>query len=379
MTTKTDETKKIRSPFKADHVGSFLRPARLKEAREKFKEGLLSREELTKIEDQEIKALVEAQKANGIQGVTDGEFRRSWWHLDFLSGLDGIELYETPDGVRKFNAVQTRPVGIRVVGKVGYGGHHPFIDHFKSLKEIAGEGATVKFTIPSPNLVFARAALETDVYAKHEDVYEDVTAAYNALIKDLYAAGCRYLQIDDTAWTSFFTEDERDRVRELGSDPDELIHQFARAINGSIAGRPDDLLVTMHICRGNFRSQYFTSGGYERAGEVIFGGLDVDGLFLEFDDDRSGGFEPLRFVNRPDLTIVLGLITSKRPELEDEEQVKARIREAARYVPLEQLALSPQCGFASTEEGNNLTEEEQWAKIRHAVKIAEDIWGKDPR
>ena len=375
MTANLPETQIVRTPFRADHVGSFLRPAALKEARAKFHEGTISRDELTKIEDGEIRRLVEAQKENGLQGVTDGEFRRSWWHLDFLAGLDGIEFYKTPNGTRKFSGAEVRPAGVKVTGKIGYSGDHPFIAHFKKLKEIAGDKTVVKFTIPSPNLVFGRAALATDVYEKKEDVYRDVIPAYHALIRDLYDAGCRYLQIDDTAWTSFFTETERNRIREEGSDPDRLILQFADAINGAIADRPEDLLVTMHICRGNYRSTFFTSGGYEDAGKIIFGGLDVDGLFLEFDDDRSGGFEPLRHVNRPDLTVVLGLVTSKRPELEDEEAIKARIREASEYLPLGQLALSPQCGFASTEEGNNLTEEEQWAKIRHVVKIAEDVWG----
>ncbi|MET3576419.1 5-methyltetrahydropteroyltriglutamate--homocysteine S-methyltransferase [Bhargavaea ullalensis] len=379
MTIRTETTPRVRAPFKADHVGSFLRPARLKEARLRFGDGDLSREELTRIEDEEIRRLVKAQKENGIQGVTDGEFRRSWWHLDFLAGLDGIELYQQPEGTRKFQGVEVRPGGIKVTGKVGYSGSHPFIGHFKSLKEIAGEDTAVKFTIPSPNLVVARARFETAAYDRPEDVYADLIPAYRALIRDLYDAGCRYLQIDDTAWTSFFTDEERNRIREGGSDPDALIHRFAEAINGVIDGRPDDLLVMMHICRGNFRSHYFTSGGYEQAAKVIFGELQVDGLFLEFDDERSGGFEPLRFVNRPDLTVVLGLITTKRPELEDEKVIKARILEAARYLPLEQLALSPQCGFASTEEGNNLTEEEQWAKIRHVVSIAEDIWGPGAR
>ena len=375
MTANLTETNVARTPFKADHVGSFLRPAALKKARAKFQEGTITRDELTRIEDEEIRRLVEVQKANGLRGVTDGEFRRSWWHLDFLGGLDGIEFYETPNGTRKFSGTEVRPAGVKVTGKIGYGGNHPFIAHFRKLKEIAGDDTAVKFTIPSPNLVFGRAALDTDVYVKKEDVYQDVIPAYHALIRDLYDAGCRYLQIDDTAWTSFFTEEERNRIREEGSDPDRLILQFAEAINGAIADRPEDLLVTMHICRGNYRSAFFTSGGYEDADKVIFGGLDVDGLFLEFDDDRSGGFEPLRHVNRPDLTVVLGLVTSKRPELEDEEAIKARIREASEYLPLGQLALSPQCGFASTEEGNNLTEEEQWAKIRHVVKIAEDVWG----
>ncbi|SEJ71624.1 Cobalamin-independent synthase, Catalytic domain [Bhargavaea ginsengi] len=376
MTANLPETKTVRTPFKADHVGSFLRPERLKKVREQFKDGSITREELTLVEDEEINKLVKAQLENGLTAVTDGEFRRTWWHMDFLLGLDGIEYTETGEGI-PFNGVKTKAHGYKVTGKIGYSGNHPFLDHFRKLQKITGDGVKVKYTIPSPNMLFFHSGIETDLYQNGEDFYKDLIPAYRAFIKDLYDAGCRYLQLDDTAWSLFFSEESRDLARAFGSDPDQLVHKFAEAINGAIEGWPDNLLVTMHICRGNFRSSYASSGSYEGASEVIFSKLNVDGLFLEFDDERSGGFEPLRFVNRPDLTIVLGLVTSKFPELEDEEQIKARIREAATFVPLSQLALSPQCGFASTEEGNILTEEEQWAKVRHVAKIAKDVWGPE--
>ena len=246
------------------------------------------------------------------------------------------------------------------------------IEHFKFLQSIAGD-AVAKFTIPSPNMLYFRGTLDTDVYSRHEDFYEDLIVAYQGVIQALYDAGCRYLQLDDTAWSIFFSDKGRNKllpeVRIYG-----LRQLFAKGINESIANKPDDLAVTMHICRGNFKSTFSYYGGYEDASEIIFSGLNVDGLFLEFDDERSGGFEPLRHINRPDLSIVLGLITSKFAELEDPEQIKARIEEATNYIPLDQICLSPQCGFASTEEGNSLTEEEQWAKIRHVVSIAKEVW-----
>ncbi|WP_163537490.1 5-methyltetrahydropteroyltriglutamate--homocysteine S-methyltransferase [Gracilibacillus sp. YIM 98692] len=362
-----------KSPFVADHVGSFLRSERLKKARLEKENGEITAEELRKIEDEEITKLVEKQKAAGLQSVTDGEFRRSWWHFDFLGGLDGVEFFEAEKGLQ-FKGVETKARGIRVVDKIGFSDHY-MIEHFQFLKSVAGD-AVAKFTIPSPNMLYMRAEVEESVYDSDEALIDDLVVAYQGVIQRLYEEGCRYLQIDDTSWSSFFSDEGRDSIKAKGIDPDKAMKLCARAVNESIANRPDDLLITMHICRGNFKSTYMSSGSYEAASEIIFGGLDVDGLFLEFDDERSGGFEPLRHVNRDDLYIVLGLITSKFPELEDTEKVKARIDQATKYVPLEQLCLSPQCGFASTEEGNDLTEEEQWAKIRHVVRIAEDVWKK---
>ncbi|MFC4559321.1 5-methyltetrahydropteroyltriglutamate--homocysteine S-methyltransferase [Virgibacillus kekensis] len=369
--TKTAETNVVRAPFKGDHVGSFLRPERLKEARAQKENGKITAEQLREIENEEITKLVEKQKEAGLQAITDGEFRRSWWHFDFLEGFDGVEGY-TPEQGLQFTGVDTKKHGIKVTSKIGFSDHY-MIDHFKFLKSIAGD-AVAKFAIPSPNMLFFRADFEEGLYTSDEELFNDLIAAYQGVIQALYDEGCRYLQIDDTSWASFFSEEGRAALKEKGHNPEKLASLCARAINESIAKRPNDLLVTMHICRGNYKSTFMTSGSYEALSETIFGGLDVDGLFLEFDDERSGGFEPLRSVNRSDLYVVLGLITSKFSDLEDEELVKARIEEAAKYVPLEQLCLSPQCGFASTEEGNNLTEEQQWEKIRHVVKIAGDVW-----
>ncbi|KQL37086.1 5-methyltetrahydropteroyltriglutamate--homocysteine S-methyltransferase [Psychrobacillus sp. FJAT-21963] len=361
----------LKAPFKADHVGSFLRPERLKQARLQYENKEITADQLKQIENEEIIKLVEKQKEAGLKSITDGEFRRKWWHFDFLGGLDGVKFYETDKGL-SFKGVQTRAHGIKVTGKIGFSTHY-MIDHFKFLKSIAGD-SVVKFTIPSPNMLYYRATIEEGVYSSDEDLFNDLIAAYQDVIQALYDEGCRYLQIDDTSWATSFSEEGIASLKERGLDLEHALQLSARAINESIAKRPDDMLVTMHICRGNFRSTYITSGSYELVSETIFGGLNVDGLFLEFDDERSGSFEPLRHVNRSDLYIVLGLITSKHGALEDSDQIKARIAEATKYVPLEQLCLSPQCGFSSTEEGNILTEEEQWEKIRHVVQIAEDVW-----
>lgn len=367
--TMTVET--ITIPFRYDQVGSLLRPANLIQAREQYKSGAITYEELKKVEDHEIIRIIEKQKENGLLGVTDGEFRRSWWHFDFLGGLDGVEYYEKDKGL-DFHNMETRKEGIRVIGKIGFS-THPFIEHFKFLKQHAGE-AVVKQTIPSPNMLVRRVDMNEEVYSDIEEFRKDTIVAYQKAIQAFYDAGCRYLQLDDTSWADLFSQESHDKLRAKGLDPAEELKVLQTMINESIANKPEDLTITMHICRGNYKSNYFTSGGYDYASEVIFGGLDVDGLFLEFDDERSGSFEPLKYVNRKDLKIVLGLITSKTGELEDKEKIKARIKEAATYVPLEQLCLSPQCGFSSTEEGNILTEEEQWRKLRFVKEIAEEVW-----
>lgn len=361
----------LNKPFKADHVGSFLRPARLKEARLQFENNDINADQLKQIEDEEITKLVARQKEIGLHSVTDGEFRRKWWHFDFLSGFDGVEFYDTDQGLT-FKGVQTKAHGIKVTGKIGFSTHN-MIEHFKFLQSIAGD-TVAKFTIPSPNMLLYRATIEEDVYSSQEELFSDLIIAYQGVIQALYDEGCRYLQIDDTSWATTFSEEGIASLKDKGLELEEALALSARAINESISKRPDDLLVTMHICRGNFKSTYITSGSYELVSETIFTGLDVDGLFLEFDDERSGGFEPLRHINRSDLSIVLGLITSKHGELESEDLIKNRINEATKYVPIEQLCLSPQCGFSSTEEGNLLTEEEQWSKVQHVIQIAKDVW-----
>ena len=361
----------VNTPFKADHVGSFLRPVRLKEARLQFENNEITADHLKQIEDEEITKLVSKQKEIGLQSVTDGEFRRKWWHFDFLSGFDGVEFYDTDKGLT-FKGVQTRAHGIKVTRKIGFSTHY-MIEHFKFLQGIVGD-AVAKFTIPSPNMLLYRATIEEGVYSNQEELFTDLIVAYQGVIQALYDEGCRYLQIDDTSWATTFSEEGIVSLKEKGLSLDEALDLSARAINESIANRPQDMLITMHICRGNFKSTYITSGSYELVSETIFAKLNVDGLFLEFDDERSGGFEPLRHINRSDLSIVLGLITSKHGDLEDVELIKSKITEATQYVPLEQLCLSPQCGFSSTEEGNLLTEEEQWSKVQHVIQIAKDVW-----
>lgn len=368
----TTTTKTTTLPFRYDHVGSLLRSDALVQAREQYKTGQLTYEALTAVENEEITRLVQKQKENGVLAITDGEYRRSWWHFDFLGGLDGVEYYEKEEGL-EFHKMETRKEGIRLTGKVDFS-THAFIDHFKFLHSVAGD-AVVKQTIPSPNMLVRRVDLNEDVYDNVDDFRQDTIRAYRKAIQAFYDAGCRYLQLDDTSWADLFSQEGHDKLIAKGLDPAEELKVLQLMINESIAEKPADLTITMHICRGNYKSNYFTSGGYDYASEAIFGGLNVDGLFLEFDDERSGSFEPLKYVNRPDLKIVLGLVTSKFGELEDKEQIKARIAEAATYVPLEQLCLSPQCGFSSTEEGNILTEDEQWRKLRFVKEIAEEVWG----
>ncbi|MEC0315130.1 5-methyltetrahydropteroyltriglutamate--homocysteine S-methyltransferase [Bacillus subtilis] len=366
---KTENQRK--APFRADHVGSLLRSVPVKKSRQKKAAGEMTAEQLRDIENQEITRIVEKQKEIGLDVVTDGEFRRSWWHYDFLEGLDGVELFIPAEGIQ-FHNKKTKARSIKVTGKLDFTSH-PALADYQFLHEIAGN-ATPKLTIPSPNMLFFGEKADKGIYDDQEEYFHDLAQAYKKAIKAFYDAGCRYLQLDDTSWSLFFEEKGREVVRALGGDPETLPAIFAKTINDAVADRPDDLTITMHICRGNFRSTWAASGGYDAVAETILDGLNLDGLFLEYDDNRSGNFDPLRFVKRKDLQIVLGLITSKYGELENPEDVKRRINEAARFVSLDQLCLSPQCGFASTEEGNLLTEEQQWAKLRHVIDIANDVW-----
>lgn len=359
-------------PFRADHVGSLLRPERVKKARLQKASGEITAEQLRKIEDEEITRIVQKQKEIGLQAVTDGELRRAWWNFDFLEGLDGIEGYEPEIGIQ-FKGTKTRPHSSKITGKIDFT-NHPMVEDYKFLHSVSGN-STAKITIPSPNMLFFRGKREKEYYQDKEELIHDLILAYQKAIRAFYDAGCRYLQLDDTAWSLlFFSEDGFNRVRARGLDPVQLQKTFAKTINESIANRPEDMKITMHICRGNFRSTWAVSGGYDNVSEILFDGLNVDGLFLEFDDERSGGFEPLRYVKRSDLQIILGLITSKHGELESQDAIKRRIDAATKYVHLNQLGLSPQCGFASTEEGNILTEEQQWNKLRHVIEIADNVW-----
>ncbi|AJI25696.1 5-methyltetrahydropteroyltriglutamate--homocysteine S-methyltransferase (plasmid) [Priestia megaterium] len=367
----------VKAPFKADHVGSFLRTTPLKEAREAYANGKINKADLKSVEDKEIEKLVQKQIEVGLKSITDGEFRRSWWHLDFLSGLEGVEEFET-EYISQFKGAKTKNKAIRVVGKVDFN-HHYMLEHFTFLKEAVeqyGDGSQVaKFSIPSPNMLFTRIQEDTYYKGSRDQFYHDTVAAYQKAIQAFYDAGCRYLQLDDTSWIDFVSEERINAVVEkLGMDVKDIIDTRVSCLNDAISKKPEDMLITMHICRGNFRSTYITSGGYDTISDAIFANLHVDGLFLEYDDNRSGDFEPLKSFTRNNQTVVLGLVTSKFPTLEDAKVIKRRIQEASEYIPLENLSLSPQCGFASTEEGNELTEEEQWNKINHVIQIAQDVW-----
>lgn len=359
------------APFRADHVGSLLRTDAIKTARLKKAAGEITAEHLREIENDEIIRIVEKQKETGIQVITDGEFRRAWWHFDFLEGLDGVEPFSAESGIQ-FKGVTTKARGIKVTGKLDFT-DHPMLRDYAFLDSIKGSH-TAKMTIPSPNMLHFRGQIDKDVYPDDDEFFHDLAQAYKKAIKAFYDAGCRYLQLDDTAWAVFFSEAGEEQIRAKGTTPEKLRERFARSINEAIADKPEDLVVTMHICRGNFQSSWTAEGGYDGASETIFDGLNLDGLFLEYDDSRSGSFEALRYVKRPNMQLVLGLITSKFGELEDPDTIKRRIDEAAKFVSLDQLCLSPQCGFASTEEGNLLTEDQQWEKLKHVVRIAEDVW-----
>ncbi len=361
-------------PFRADHVGSLLRPAALKEARAAHAKGEIAAAELAGVEDREIATAIRKQEQAGLKLATDGEYRRSWWQFDFFRGLEGVELYSTDGGI-KFHGVTTKAESVRVVGKVKYK-PHPMIEHFRYLKQHAR--AVPKMTIPAPGVLHfrqGRVSISKQAYPDLEAYFDDVAQAYRAAVQAFADAGCRYLQLDDTTWGMLCDPVERQHSRERGDDPDSLTPHYARMINTAIADRPKDMVITMHVCRGNFRSTWIAQGGYEPVAEHMFNAVAVDGYFLEYDTDRAGGFEPLRFLPKGHKQVVLGLVSSKSGKLELEDGIKRRIEHATKYVDLDQLCLSPQCGFASTEEGNVLAEEEQWAKLRMIVEVAKDVWG----
>jgi 5-methyltetrahydropteroyltriglutamate--homocysteine methyltransferase len=368
---------RTRPPFRADEVGSLLRPARIKEARARIEKGEISPEELRKIEDSEIEKVVHKQASIGLKAATDGEFRRSWWHFDFLARLTGCELFHPEVGIQ-FAGVVTRHDAVRVIGKLDFPDHHPMLDHFKFLKKLADQAhVTPKMTIPSPAVLHFRGgrnSISKDVYPDLEPFFEDLGKTYRKAVKAFYDAGCRYLQFDDTVWAYLCSQEELKKARERGDNPDGLQQIYARVINYAIAGKPADMAITTHVCRGNFRSTWISSGGYEPVAQTMLAGTNYDGYFLEYDTARAGGFEPLRFLPKGNKIVVLGLVTTKTGTLEKKADVKRRIEEATKYVALDQLCLSPQCGFASTEEGNVLAEDEQWAKLRMIVEMADEVW-----
>ncbi|EEF15717.1 methionine synthase II (cobalamin-independent) [Actinobacillus minor 202] len=373
-------TQRTTAPFRFDIVGSFLRPENLKQARQQCSCGDISCMDLTQVENQEIEKLVAQQKAVGLQAITDGEFRRTFWHLDFLAALDGVEEVEAEKFSVQFKHHNVRPKTLKIVDKIGFSENHPFIDHYRSLQQIAGNTA-VKFTIPSPSMLHLITNVRATDYQpipRYENnnalLLDDIADAYIKAMQAFYALGCRNLQLDDTSWGEFCAEDKRSAYQARGFDLDQIAKDYVYMVNKIVDAKPADLAITMHICRGNFRSTWFSSGGYEPVAEILFGQCRVDGFFLEYDTDRSGDFKPLRFIK--DQQVVLGLITSKSGELEDRNEIIERIKEATQYVDINQLCLSPQCGFASTEEGNILTEEQQWAKLAFIRDIVEEVWGK---
>jgi 5-methyltetrahydropteroyltriglutamate--homocysteine methyltransferase len=367
--------KRTTPPYRADHVGSFLRTAPIKEARDKREKGQIGQAELKAVEDREIENLIKKQEEVGLQLATDGEFRRSWWHFDFYGMLDGVEIYELDHGIQ-FQGVQTKPRSIRVKDKLGFS-NHPMLEHFKFVK--AHTKVTPKMCIPSPTVMHFRlepGAVLKSAYPERDAIFDDLAKTYRQAVKSFYDAGCRYLQFDDTAWAYLCSDAEMKKAKDRGLNTATLADDYARVINKSLEGKPADMVVTTHVCRGNFRSTWISSGGYEPIAERMLGQCNYDGYFLEYDSDRAGGFEPLRFLPKGKKIVVVGLITSKSGTLESKGDVKRRLEEAAKFAPLEQLALSPQCGFASTEEGNVLTEEQQWMKMREVVELAEEVWGK---
>jgi 5-methyltetrahydropteroyltriglutamate--homocysteine methyltransferase len=362
-------------PFRADHVGSLLRTAPLKGARAKQAKGEITAAQLAEVENREIDKVIRKQEEVGLKLATDGEFRRSWWHFDFYKGLDGVEMYTVGEGIQ-FAGVTTKAESVRVIGKVGFSGH-PHVEHFKYLK--AHCKLTPKMTIPAPSTLHfrqGRASIDKKVYPELDAYFDDVATAYRKAIRAFYDAGCRYLQMDDTAWSMLCDPKEREKSKGRGDDPDKLPARYAAMTNKALEGKPADMVVSMHSCRGNFRSTFIASGGYEFVAEQLLGNVNLDGYFLEYDTERAGGFEPLRFVPKGKKTVVLGLVTSKSGTLESKDSIKRRIDEATKYVALDQLCLSPQCGFASTEEGNVLAEDEQWAKLRMIVEVANEVWGR---
>lgn len=370
------------APFRCDIVGSFLRPDVLKQARADFNAGIIDAAQLKTVEDVSIRDLVAKQKAAGLKVVTDGEFRRSYWHLDFMWGLQGIERRTSREGYMFHDEETTADTAV-VTGPIS-GENHPFVEHFKFVKALAGDDHVARQTIPAPIQTFSEVTLDRcdgqqeslrGVYATDEELADAIAAAYRQVIADLYAAGCRNIQFDDCTWGIYCDTDFVAKTGMQAVDIQKVSELGVALNNAAIEGAPEDLVINTHVCRGNYHSTYAFEGGYDPVAPYLFAHENVNAFYLEFDTPRAGGFEPLAHVAEGK-KVVLGLITSKQPGLEDKEVVKARIKEASKYVPLENLYLSPQCGFASCEIGNKLTEEEQWAKIALIQEIAAEVWGE---
>jgi 5-methyltetrahydropteroyltriglutamate--homocysteine methyltransferase len=364
---------RTRPPFRADHVGSLLRPPALKDARAKRARGEISADDLKGVEDREIERVIKKQEEGGLRAATDGEFRRSWWHLDFLWGLDGVDRHVMDSGVT-FAAVKTRAEGVKVTGKIGFSGH-PMLEHYRFVAEHAK--VMPKITIPAPSALYGRPTatpIDRSVYPDNDAMFHDLGQAYRKAVRAFADAGCRYLQLDEVFIAMLCDDKYRQQMRDRGDDPEKLGVVYGDLINAAMSDIPADMTITMHMCRGNYKSTFMGAGGYDAVQEILFDKINVHGYFMEYDDARSGGFEPLRMLPKGK-QVVLGIVTTKTGKLESKDDLKRRIEEAAKFAPLDQLCLSGQCGFASTEEGNVLTEDEQWAKLRRIVEVAEEVWG----
>jgi 5-methyltetrahydropteroyltriglutamate--homocysteine methyltransferase len=370
---------RTKPPFRADHVGSLLRPPRLLQARDDFDAGRVDADELRAVEDDAIREIVRRQEEVGLRSATDGEFRRATWHMDFIYQLDGITKEAGHIAVKFHNEqgdIEWTPAALHVDGRLGVS-ETIFGDHFQFLQGTVTKNVP-KLTIPSPSMVHYRggkAAIDETVYPEIDQFWADLTAAYREEVRRLDELGCTYLQLDDTSLAYMNDPHQREYVASIGGDPERQHVEYIHHINESLAERPEGMTVTTHMCRGNFRSSWAAEGSYDFVAEALLNELEVDGFFMEWDDERSGGFEPLRFLPKGEKQVVLGLVTTKRGELESKDVLLRRIEEASRYAPLEQLCLSPQCGFSSTVEGNELTEEQQWAKLRLIVEVAQEVWG----
>ena len=370
---------KLQEPFRYDYVGSFLRTEELKKATTQYNENKITKEVYDNIVNEEIAKLVAKQKELGYHVITDGEFRRTYWHLDFMWGFEGVAHEQTGSGVQ-FDGELASLEDTYLVGKIK-AKKHPFVGYFRYLKQFEDENTIAKYTIPAPAQMFQQMIVPTNIettrkyYATNEELIQDIGVAYQDVIKQFYEAGCRNLQLDDCTWGAIVGDAAKQRYKALGIDLEDVKKQLLTVNNLALEGRPEDMVITSHICRGNYHSTFFTSGPYDTVADYVFAKENVDALFLEYDDERSGGFAPLKKVSE-NKKVVLGLITTKKPDLEDKEKVINRIRQAAKYIPLERLCLSPQCGFASCAIGNKLTEEEQWAKLKLVKEIAEEVWGE---
>ena len=369
----------LKTPFRYDLVGSFLRPEKLKAAKAEFEEGKISKDELDRVTDECVTEIVKKQKQAGFHAITDGEFRRKFWHLDFMWGFEGVA-HEKDGGGVQFDGEMADLEATYLVGKIKAKAH-PFVEYFKFLKQFEDEQTVAKYTIPAPAQMYQQMIVPQNIkqtrkfYETNEQLISDIGKAYQDVITQFYEAGCRNLQLDDCTWGAIVGDAAKQRYKSLGLNIEDVKAQLLKVNNLALENRPDDMVITSHICRGNYHSTFFTSGPYDSVADYVFAQENVDALLLEYDDARSGGFAPLAKVS-PDKKVVLGLITTKRPELEDKDAVIARIHEAEKYIPIDRLCLSPQCGFASCEIGNKITEEQQWAKLALVKEIAQKVWKK---